>query len=166
MKRLIAVLFAFVGIVGTVPGVRAGSGPGPGIVAVVDHSRRRLFFTEDKDARSRASATTTWAARSRSTSIATSASRAKSPAALGIYQDLQSGGFSSDLKTPNLLNYSGNLVISAPNRSSVVPYVTGGVGGLSLFETRRPRDQSDRDVSDGQRRRRPQVVRGPVGPAR
>ena len=38
--------------------------------------------------------------------------------------------------SPNLLNYSGNLVISAPNRSSVVPYLTGGVGGLTLFERR------------------------------
>jgi hypothetical protein len=36
-----------------------------------------------------------------------------------------------------LINYSGNLVLSAPNRSSVVPYVTGGVGGLSLLETTR-----------------------------
>ena len=36
----------------------------------------------------------------------------------------------------NLLNYSGNLVISAPNRTSVVPYLTGGVGGLTMFERR------------------------------
>jgi hypothetical protein len=33
-----------------------------------------------------------------------------------------------------MLNYSGNVVVSAANGSSVVPYVTGGVGGLSLFE--------------------------------
>jgi len=32
------------------------------------------------------------------------------------------------------VNYSGNLVVSAPNRTSVVPYVTGGIGGLSLLE--------------------------------
>ena len=32
------------------------------------------------------------------------------------------------------MNYSGNLVISAPNRTSVVPYLTGGVGGLTMFE--------------------------------
>ena len=40
----------------------------------------------------------------------------------------------SNVKSPNLLNYSGNIVLSAPNQSSVVPYVTGGIGGLSLFE--------------------------------
>src|SRR6266540_3850957 len=44
------------------------------------------------------------------------------------------GGPSSNLKTPDLLNYSGNIVLSAANKSSVVPYVTGGVGGLSLFD--------------------------------
>jgi hypothetical protein len=55
--------------------------------------------------------------------------------ALGIKQDLQLAGITSNVKTPNLLNYSGNLVVSAANRSSVVPYATGGIGGLSLFDT-------------------------------
>lgn len=32
-----------------------------------------------------------------------------------------------------MLTYSGNVVLSAPTGTSVVPYVTGGVGGLSLF---------------------------------
>jgi hypothetical protein len=54
--------------------------------------------------------------------------------ALGVTQDLALGGATSNLKTPNLLNYSGNVVVSAPNHSSVVPYVTGGIGGLSVFE--------------------------------
>jgi len=53
---------------------------------------------------------------------------------LGISQDLQFQGLTSDIKTPNLFNYSGNLVLSVPTRSAVVPYVTGGVGGLSVFE--------------------------------
>ena len=34
----------------------------------------------------------------------------------------------------HLLNYSGNVVVNAANRSSVVPYVTGGVGGLTVFD--------------------------------
>lgn len=54
--------------------------------------------------------------------------------ALGIEQSLQFGGLTSDERSPHLLNYSGNLVVYAPNASSVVPYVTGGLGGLSLFE--------------------------------
>jgi len=54
--------------------------------------------------------------------------------ALGIEQDLQFGELSSDVKSPHLLNYTGNLVVSAPNASSVVPYATAGLGGLSMFE--------------------------------
>jgi opacity protein-like surface antigen len=54
--------------------------------------------------------------------------------ALGISQDLQFGGLTNNTRTPDILNYSANVVVSAANRSSVVPYVTGGVGGLSVFE--------------------------------
>ena len=32
------------------------------------------------------------------------------------------------------MNYSGNVVVNAANRSSVVPYVTGGIGGLTLLD--------------------------------
>jgi hypothetical protein len=54
--------------------------------------------------------------------------------AIGVTQNLQFASSTSNLKTPNLLNYSGNLVVSAPTRSGVVPYATGGVGGLTLFD--------------------------------
>jgi opacity protein-like surface antigen len=53
---------------------------------------------------------------------------------IGIKQDLAFGGLTSDTKSPNLLNYSGNLVVSLSNNTSVVPYVIGGVGGMSVFE--------------------------------
>jgi len=52
----------------------------------------------------------------------------------GLSQDLQFNGTTSNLKTPNLLNYSGNVVLSVANHSAVVPYATGGVGGLTMFE--------------------------------
>jgi hypothetical protein len=54
--------------------------------------------------------------------------------AIGVTQDLQIGGVTANRETPQLLNYAGNVVVSVPNRSAVVPYVSGGVGGLSLFE--------------------------------
>jgi Outer membrane protein beta-barrel domain len=54
--------------------------------------------------------------------------------AIGVTQDLNFANTTANQKTPNLLNYSGNLVVSAANRSSVVPYVTGGIGGLTLFD--------------------------------
>lgn len=52
----------------------------------------------------------------------------------GIAQNLELSGGTSNLKTPSTLNYSGNIVLSAANGHSVVPFVTGGVGGLTLFK--------------------------------
>jgi hypothetical protein len=52
---------------------------------------------------------------------------------IGVSQNLDFAGVTSDAKTPHFLNYSGNVVVSA-GRSSVVPYVTAGIGGLSIFE--------------------------------
>jgi len=51
---------------------------------------------------------------------------------LGISQDL--GAAFSDTRTPNLLNYSGNVIVNAPNHSAVTPYATGGVGAMTMFE--------------------------------
>jgi hypothetical protein len=53
---------------------------------------------------------------------------------IGVSQNLTNGGFRGTQKTPNTLTYSGNLVLSAPTNSSIVPYVTGGVGGLTLLQ--------------------------------
>ena len=52
---------------------------------------------------------------------------------LGVSQSLDFVNGAVDVKTPHFLNYSGNLIVSA-GRGSVVPYVTAGIGGLSLFE--------------------------------
>jgi len=54
---------------------------------------------------------------------------------LGIAQDVRFGGItSSSTRTPDQLNYTANLVVSAPTHSSVSPYVAGGIGGLTMFE--------------------------------
>jgi Outer membrane protein beta-barrel domain len=52
---------------------------------------------------------------------------------LGISQSLDFG-YSNSVRTPDILTYSGNLVVSLPSGGSVVPYVAGGAGGLSLFK--------------------------------
>jgi opacity protein-like surface antigen len=51
---------------------------------------------------------------------------------IGISQSLDFG-YPSSVRTPDVLSYTGNVIVSVPTGSSVVPYVTGGVGGLSLF---------------------------------
>jgi Outer membrane protein beta-barrel domain len=53
---------------------------------------------------------------------------------IGISQNLTDGAFRGTQKTPNTLTYSGNLVVSAPTGTSVVPYVTGGVGALTMLQ--------------------------------
>jgi hypothetical protein len=53
---------------------------------------------------------------------------------LGVTQTLDVNGASlPDVKTPNLLNYTGNVVVHV-GHGSIAPYATGGIGGLSLFE--------------------------------
>jgi Outer membrane protein beta-barrel domain len=53
--------------------------------------------------------------------------------AIGISQALDFG-YPDSVRTPDMLTYSGNVVVSMVRGGSVVPYVTGGIGGLSLFE--------------------------------
>jgi opacity protein-like surface antigen len=53
---------------------------------------------------------------------------------IGIAQDLQFGGLTANQKSPNTLAYTGNVVLSLPTHSSFVPYVTGGVGGLTMLK--------------------------------
>jgi len=52
----------------------------------------------------------------------------------GGTEKLQSSTASGlESRARNLLDYNGNLVVSAPSRSSIVPYATAGVGALVLF---------------------------------
>ena len=134
MTRWIAVLLAVVGLVGTGTAYAQESAPGPGIVEVTIIPGGGTFFTEGKDTQGPSFGNYDVGA-----GVTVNFNRyvgveGEVSGGLGITQDLKSGGLTSNSKTPNLLNYTGNVVVSAANRSSVVPYVTGGVGGLSLFE--------------------------------
>ena len=48
--------------------------------------------------------------------------------------DLQFGDLDPHTKAPNMLSYTGNAVVSLWTGHAVVPYATGGVGGLTMFE--------------------------------
>jgi len=54
--------------------------------------------------------------------------------AIGVKQDLEFPTGTAHTESPSLLNYGGNLVVSVPTGTSVVPYVTGGIGGLTMFD--------------------------------
>jgi|KBSSwiStaDraftv2_1062776.scaffolds.fasta_scaffold164843_2 hypothetical protein len=135
MTRWIAVLLvAGVGIVGSNRADAQEAAPGPGRVEVSIIPAGGVFFTERTETNE-----PSFGNYDLGGAVAVNFNRyvgveGEVSGALGIAQDLQFGGLTSNLKTPDILNYSGNVVVSAANHSSVTPYVTGGVGGLSLFE--------------------------------
>ena len=48
--------------------------------------------------------------------------------------DLQFGDLNHNTKAPNMLSYTANVVVAVVPGHSIVPYATGGVGGLTMFE--------------------------------
>jgi hypothetical protein len=135
MKRSIAVMFAVVSLIGSGRALAQEAAPGPGRVEISLIPGGFAYFTEQKDTRE-----PSFGNYDLGGAVAVNFNRfvgveGEVSGALGISQSLPFGGVTSDRKTPNILNYSGNVVVSAGNRSSVVPYVTGGVGALTVFET-------------------------------
>jgi hypothetical protein len=55
-------------------------------------------------------------------------------AMIATTSDLQFGDLDSNIKSPNMLSYTANVVVSPWTGHSVVPYVIGGGGGLTMFE--------------------------------
>lgn len=135
MTRLIAVLIAAASVLSASQADAQESttaGPGPVVVTIIPGGA--TFFTEGKDANG-----PSFGNYGLGGAVAVNFNRfvgveGEVAGALGVTQDVNFASGTSHLKTPNLLNYSGNLVIYAPNKSSVVPYATGGLGGLSVFE--------------------------------
>jgi hypothetical protein len=109
--------------------------PGPGVAEVTVIPGGGMFFTEGKD-----TSGPSFGNYDLGGSLTVNLSRyfaleGEVSGALGIKQELNLAGLTSDTTTPHFLNYSGNVVVSAPNgRNSVVPYATAGIGGLSMFE--------------------------------
>jgi opacity protein-like surface antigen len=134
MTRWIAVFLAMVGLMGTGQAFAQDAAPGPGVVEVTIIPAGGTFFTEGSDTRE-----TKFGNYDLGAGVTVNFNRyvgveGEVSGALGIKQDLQFGGLTSSLKSPNAVSYSGNVVLSAPTGTSVTPYVTGGIGGLSLLE--------------------------------
>lgn len=134
MTRWIALFLVLAGFVGTGQAQAQEPAVGPGVVEVTIIPAGWTFFTEGKDTQGPSFGNYDVGAGLTLNINRYVGIEGEVSGALGISQDLQFGGLTSDVKSPNLLSYSGNLVVSAPNQSSVVPYLTGGVGGLSVFE--------------------------------
>ena len=136
MTRWIAVLVALIGVTGTSQAYaqdRAATA-GPGVVEVSIIPAGGTFFTEAKDTNE-----PSFGNYDLGGAVAVNFNRfvgveGEVSGAIGVSQQFRLGGSDFDSRTPNFLNYSGNVVVNAANRSPVVPYVTAGVGGLSVFE--------------------------------
>jgi hypothetical protein len=134
MTRWIAVLLTVIGVVGASRADAQPLTPGPGRVELNIIPTGGVFFTEGAETKEPSFGNYNLGA-----SVAVNFNRyvgveGEVSGAIGVTQDLQIGGVTANRETPQLLNYAGNVVVSVPNRSAVVPYVSGGVGGLSLFE--------------------------------
>jgi hypothetical protein len=135
MQRWITAFIATVALIGAVPAHAQEAAPGPGLLEVSIIPGGFVFFTEDTDTNE-----PSFGNYDLGGAVAINLSRyvgfeGEVSGALGVSQEFQFGGQAFDRRTPHMLNYSGNVVFNAVNRSSVVPYVTAGIGGLSVFDT-------------------------------
>jgi hypothetical protein len=135
MTRWIAVLIAAVGVVGADRVFAQESAPGPATVAVTIIPGGATFFTESSHAKGPSFGNYGLGGAVEVNFTRWVGVEGEVTGALGITQNLTQSGVTSNLKTPNLLNYNGNVVVHLANQSSVTPYVTGGVGGLTVFDT-------------------------------
>ena len=134
MKRSIAVFVAALSLVGGGSAFAQEAAPRPGPVVVTIIPAGGTFFTEGKDLKGPSFGSYDLGAAVTANINRYVGIEGEVSGALGVSQSLQFAGVTTDRRTPHILNYSGNLVVSAPNRSAVVPYVTAGIGGLSMYE--------------------------------
>lgn len=135
MSRWVAAVIALAALAGGSTRAAAQEiAPGPGRVALSIIPAGGVFFTEDSDTQEPSFGNYDLGAAIGINFTRYVGVEGEVSGGLGITQDLQFGGLRSDRKPPDILSYSGNVVVSAPTNSSVVPYVTAGAGGLSLFE--------------------------------
>jgi hypothetical protein len=135
MTRWIAVLIAVVGIGGATRAFAQESAPGPGTVAVTIIPGGATFFTESNNAKGPSFGNYGLGGAVEVNFTRYIGVEGEVTGALGITQNLTQAGVTSNLKTPNLLNYNGNVVVHLANQSSLTPYATGGIGGLTVFDT-------------------------------
>jgi hypothetical protein len=136
MKQWIAALVTVVGLVGASPALAQEShqgGAGAVVVTVIPASG--TFFTQGKDTKAPSFGNYGAGAAAEVRVSRYVGIEGEVTGAFGITQNLDFTSGTVNQKTPNLLDYTGNVIVSVPTRHSIEPYVTGGVGGLTLYNT-------------------------------
>ncbi len=132
MKRILVLGFVLASFIAGVP-AHAQEGPaGAGVAEITFIPAGALLFTENSDA-----SAPSFGNYQLGGALAYNVNRflgieGEVSSSIGISQSLDFG-YPSTVRTPDVLSYMGNVVVPVPSGSSVVPYVTGGVGGISLF---------------------------------
>ena len=128
MKRIVTMFALVVGVMGLAGAnqvhAQETSAAGPGTVAVTIIPGGATFFTESSNAKG-----PSFGNYGLGGAVTLNFNRwvgveGEVSGDLGVTQNLQNSGVTSNLKSPNLLNYSGNVIVHAANRSSVTPYAT------------------------------------------
>lgn len=131
MKRWFAALLAIVGLSGVAYAQEPGNA---GSVVVTLIPAGGTFFTQGKDTKA-----PSFNGYGLGGAVDVRVSRfvgieGEVTGSLGVQQDLEFTTGTVHLKSPDLVGYNGNVVVSAVTGGSVVPYVTGGIGGLTLLD--------------------------------
>lgn len=133
MSRRIAVLATFGLVIGMGSAyAQETTTPGPGLVEVTYMPAGAAFFTSKGDSPS-------FGNYGFGTAVAFKVNRlvgieGEIGSMIATTSDLQFGDLDNNIKAPNMLSYTANVVVSLATGHSVVPYVTGGGGGLTMFE--------------------------------
>jgi hypothetical protein len=133
MKQWIAVMVAVVGFTGAAPVSAQESHLNAGAVVVTVVPASGTFFTQGKDTKAPSFGNYGAGAAAEVRVSRYVGIEGEVTGAFGVTQNLDFTSGTVNQKTPNLLNYTGNVIVSAPTRHSIEPYVTGGVGGLTLY---------------------------------
>jgi hypothetical protein len=134
MKKWIAVMFTVVATAGGTSAYAQDVHQAPGTVVLTIIPGGATIFTEGKDTKAPSFVNYGLGAAAEVRINRFVGVEGEITGALGVTQNLDFTSGTQNLKTPSLLNYNGNVVVTLPTGHSVAPYVTGGVGGITVFD--------------------------------
>jgi opacity protein-like surface antigen len=132
MSRKIAALATLVLTIGVGTAFAQEANPGPGLVEVTYMPVGAAFFTSKGDSPS-------FGNYGFGSAVAFNINRiigieGEIGSMIATTSNLQFGDLDGHTKAPNMLSYTANVVVALAKGHSLIPYATGGIGGLTMFE--------------------------------
>jgi outer membrane protein with beta-barrel domain len=131
-KIAAGVVLVITGLLVGAAGAYAQETPGPGFVEVTYIPAGAAFFTSHGNSPS-------FGNYGFGTSVTFNLNRyvgieGELGAMIATTSGLQFGDLHTNIKSPNMLSYTANVVVTPWRFNAFIPYATGGVGGLTMFE--------------------------------